>query len=101
MTTQLRSETSHSLTTGDGRPAEARIAFVTNSETISSVVSANAARPHSLTTCLACIRAHGTADSRARSSSWLRTGQDAVAACAGLESGPDSGRANAAVGTGA
>src|SRR5215471_12128824 len=101
MATHRPSEKSHNATAGDIEPfsssswlptcsgpavdgrkgfimlADARIAFVINSDTSSSAVSARSGRPHSLTTCRACRRAQGTAESSAPSSRWLMKGHSA------------------------
>src|SRR5215472_16548232 len=86
MTTRRPSEKSHNVTAGDITSIDARIAFVINSDTSISVLSARSGRPHSLTTCRACNRAQGTAESSAPSSRWLEKGQ--AAGSDGEETGP-------------
>src|SRR5712691_3206177 len=58
-------------------PTDARSPLVTNSETINSVVSIRASRPHSARTSLACNLAHGAALDSAPSSRYDRRGQRA------------------------
>jgi hypothetical protein len=59
------------------------MAFVTSSDTISSMFSASADNPHSNATALACSRKHGTAVGNAPNSRWLINGHSAADRCIG------------------
>jgi len=75
---RIRSESTHSRIAACAIARAAFTAFVTNSETTSSVLSARLARPHSWATYLACSRADGTAPSSAPSSRKVLTGHRPV-----------------------
>ena len=93
ISTRVASANSRRTTTGNpaspyrarpSGPAEARTALVTSSLTMSSAVSANPRRPHSVSTARACRRAHGVAVRKAPSGKELDNGHDGVALCRSL-----------------